>query len=300
VSTPVADLRSDLAAGPHVVDLDAADAPTAAPSPTPRVPAIGARTKELVVSTLFRLLGLACFVGVWWAISRRAPDLPDPPDVWTSLTGLLGDAFASSDANGKGIGLQLLDSLGRTAKGFGLAALVGIPFGLAIGTSRRAWQAANPVIQLLRPVSPLAWFPLGLVTLKSSPDAAVFAIFVTALWPVVVNTAAGAASVPADQRNVARVFRFRRCAYARQILVPHTMPSIVTGLRLSKGTAWMVIVAAEMLSGNTGIGFFVWNSYNGGNLAAVISAIVVIGAVGVSLDCAFTALGRRYSVEGTR
>ena len=138
---------------------------------------------------------------------------------------------------------------------------------------------------------------LGFIALKDAPKAAVFVIFVTALWPIVVNTAAGAASVPSDQRNVARVFRFGRLAYLRHVVVPHTVPSTITGLRLSMGVAWMVIVAVEMLSGGSGIGFFVWDSYNGGNLAAVIAAIVFIGLVGVALDSAFVWLGRRFAPE---
>jgi nitrate/nitrite transport system permease protein len=184
-------------------------------------------------------------------------------------------------------------------KGFGLAALVGIPLGLAAGGSRRLWQAVNPMVQLLKPVSPLAWFPIGLVAFKDSPNAATFVVFVTALWPIVLNTAVGASSVPADHRNVARVFRFGRLPYLRQVVIPHTMPSIITGLRVSMGIAWMVIVAAEMLSGASGIGFFVWNSYNGGNLAAVMAAIVLIGIVGVILDNVFVYAGKRYAAGGT-
>ena len=266
----------------------------AAPAPAPPAarPPKRSRARELLTANAYRVLGLAVFLGIWWLIAWRAPYLPSPSQTWSECPDLAAAAFTTSDGNG--IGLQLGDSLVRAFQGFALAALVGIPFGLLIGASRRAWQAANPVIQLLRPVSPLAWFPLGLVVLKNSPDAAVFAIFITSVWAIVLNTAAGASSVPADQRNVARVFRFTRWGYLSQILIPHTVPSIVTGLRLSLGTAWMVIVAAEMLSGNNGIGFFVWNSYNGGNLAAVISAIALIGLVGVALDAMFVALGRRY------
>jgi nitrate/nitrite transport system permease protein len=180
--------------------------------------------------------------------------------------------------------------------GFGLATVVGVPLGLLIGSSKRAWQAANPVVQLLRPVSPLAWFPIGLVVLKNAPHAAVFVIFITALWPTVVNTAAGAASVPRDHRNVAKVFQFGRVRYIRHVLVPHSMPSLVTGLRLSMGVAWMVIVAVEMLSGGTGIGFFVWNSYNGANLGEVIAALLLIGVVGLALDTAFLRIARRVGL----
>ena len=179
--------------------------------------------------------------------------------------------------------------------GFAFAVLVGVPLGFLVGGSKRAWAAANPVIQVLRPVSPLAWFPIGLVVLKDVGQAAIFVIFITSLWPTVINTAFGASSVPADQRNVARVFKFGRLAYVRHVVIPHSLPSIITGMRLSMGIAWMVIVAAEMLSGNTGIGYFVWNSYNGGSLANVIAAIVTIGLVGVLLDTAFMRLGKKVA-----
>jgi nitrate/nitrite transport system permease protein len=256
--------------------------------------------RTIVVAFCLALIGIAGFVALWAFVSWRSPDLPGPFDTWDALADLMSRPFADAGPNGKGIGLQLLTSLWRTLRGFGFAALAGIPIGLLIGSSRCAFQAVNPIVQILRPVSPLAWFPIGLVVLKDSPKAAVFVIFITALWPIVINTAAGAASVPQDQHNVARVFRFGRIASLRQVVIPHSVPSIVTGLRLSMGVAWMVIVAVEMLSGGSGIGFFVWDSYNGGNLAAVMAAIVLIGLVGVTLDYAFLTAGRRYSGEVVR
>jgi nitrate/nitrite transport system permease protein len=287
---------------PQILELDTVDggAPDAEPAlvrAPPRRPR-WQRATERLQAGLFALLGIAGFLAIWSFISWRAPDLPSPVDSFSELGTLLGRAFESSGPNGRGIMLQLGTSLGRTLQGFAYAALVAIPLGLFIGGNRRAWQAANPVIQILRPISPLAWFPLGLVVLKDSPGAAVFVIFITALWPTVLNTAAGAASVPLDQRNVARVFHFGRLAYWRHVMIPHAVPSIVTGLRLSMGTAWMVIVAAEMLSGGSGIGFFVWDSYNGGNLSAVIAAVIIIGVVGVILDHMFVAASRRYTREG--
>jgi nitrate/nitrite transport system permease protein len=279
-------------------------APLEPPSPSTREMPPGPprtnRWRERLASAAFGVLGVAVFVAFWALVSWRNPDLPGPLDAWEELRSLLADGFTSSGPNGQGIMLQLGDSLERTLKGFLLAAAVGIPVGLAAGGSRRLWQAINPLVQLLKPVSPLAWFPIGLVAFKDSPKAAVFVIFVTALWPIVLNTAMGASSVPVDQRNVARVFRFGRVPYLRQVVIPHTMPSIITGLRLSMGVAWMVIVAVEMLSGSSGIGFFVWNSYNGGNLAAVMAAIVLIGVVGVLLDNLFVFLGRRYTGELAR
>jgi nitrate/nitrite transport system permease protein len=273
-------------------------APAFADPATPSGPPTTSRWRERLAAVFFGLVGVAVFVAFWAVISWRNPDLPGPLDAWDELRTLLSDGFASSGPSGDGILRQLGDSLELTVKGFGLAALVGIPLGLAAGGNRRIWQAVNPLVQLLKPVSPLAWFPIGLVAFKDSPKAAVFVIFVTALWPIVLNTAVGASSVPVDQRNVARVFRFGRLPYLRQVVVPHTMPSIITGLRVSMGIAWMVIVAVEMLSGSSGIGYFVWNSYNGGNLAAVMAAIVLIGIVGVALDNLFVFLGKRYAAGG--
>ncbi|MGH9281763.1 MAG: ABC transporter permease subunit, partial [Acidimicrobiales bacterium] len=193
---------------------------------------------------------------------------------------------------------QLLISLRRVFTGFGIAAGLGIPLGLLIGASKRAWQAVNPVVQLLRPVSPLAWFPIWLVMTKDPGKAAVYVICITALWPTVINTAAGAAAIPRDHRNVALVFKFGRLAYLRHVLLPNALPQVVTGLRQSMGIAWMVIVAVEMLSsGGAGIGFFVWDSYNASNLAAVIAAILLIGAVGLVLDLLFLRIGKRVALE---
>jgi nitrate/nitrite transport system permease protein len=235
---------------------------------------------------------------LWVIVADASPDLPTPVEGWDALRALLTDPLHTGGPSDQGVFLQLGESLGRVLRGFGLAVLVGVPFGLLMGTSRRAWQAANPVVQLLRPVSPLAWFPIGLVILQDAPQAAVLVIFITALWPIILNTAAGAASLPADQRNVARVFRFGKLTYVRHVLVPHTMPSMVTGLRISMGTAWMVIVAVEMLSGGSGIGFFVWDSYNAGNLGNVVAAIILIGVVGVVLDLLLVRLERHFSPAG--
>jgi nitrate/nitrite transport system permease protein len=168
-----------------------------------------------------------------------------------------------------------------------------------MGASKTAMQAINPVVQLLRPVSPLAWFPIALVTFKSAPNAAIYTIAITALWPTMLNTAFGVASVPQDHRNVARVFKFGRWRYVRQVLAPYSLPSIITGMRISMGIAWMVIVAVEMLAGSTGIGFFVWDSYNAQNTPAICAAILLIGAVGFLLDACFGWLLRRVSYVET-
>jgi len=240
-------------------------------------------------------VGAAVLISLWAVVALSSPDLPTPAAAFSALRKLLRYPFYDLGPNDKGIGIQLGVSLVKVFTGFAMAVIVGVPLGFLIGGSKRAWAAANPVIQVLRPVSPLAWFPIGLVVLKDVGHAAVFVIFITSLWPTVINTAFGASSVPVDQRNVARVFKFGRLAYVRHVVIPHSLPSIITGMRLSMGIAWMVIVAAEMLSGNTGIGYFVWNAYNGGSLANVIAAIVMIGGVGVVLDTAFMRLGKKVA-----
>jgi nitrate/nitrite transport system permease protein len=263
------------------------------PAPPSKRPAQAGRVVTLVRSVAWASVGVAVIVALWGLVAVRSPDLPTPSEGFTALRKLLRYPLYDLGPNDKGIGIQLGVSLIKVFTGFAMATLIGVPLGFLIGGSKRAWAAANPVIQVLRPVSPLAWFPIGLVVLKDVRSAAVFVIFITSLWPTVINTAAGAASVPIDQRNVARVFKFGRLAYVRHVVIPHSLPAVITGMRLSMGIAWMVIVAAEMLSGNTGIGYFVWNSYNGGSLANVISAIVLIGAVGVLLDTMFMRLARK-------
>ena len=271
------------------------DRPARPPSPTGRRQGGRAVLARLLRATAWGSVGGAVVVAFWWVVSLRSPDLPYPAEAFRAVQTLLRYPFYDVGPNDKGIGVQLGVSLVKVFTGFAMAVLVGVPLGFLIGGSKKAWAAANPVIQVLRPVSPLAWFPIGLVVLKDVRSAAVFVIFITSLWPTVINTAAGAASVPADQRNVARVFKFGRLAYVRHVVVPHSLPAVITGMRLSMGIAWMVIVAAEMLSGNTGIGYFVWNSYNGGSLANVIGAIVLIGTVGVALDTAFMRLARKVT-----
>lgn len=248
-------------------------------------------------------LGIAGVVGgcvLWAAMSAVSGDLPGPLQTLGTFAGLLRNAFASDGPAGKGIGLQLLDSLVRVGKGFALAALVGVPVGFVIGVSTTARRLLNPIIQILRPVSPLAWFPIWLTIMVKADPAAVWVIFMSAVWPTILNTAAGAASVPRDQLEVTKVFRFSALTRLREVVIPHSLPSVVTGLRLSLGIAWMVIVAAEMLSAASGIGFFVWQSYNGPGLTHVISAVLVIGVTGLLLDLGFQALGRRVAFEGER
>lgn len=278
---------------------DPAVAPATGPQPSgPPDPGVwGSRLAEIGRGIGWAVVGTAAIVLLWQLAASRSADVPTPLDGARALVDLLADPFYDNGPNDKGIGRQLGISLQRVFTGFALAAVVGVLAGLLIGASRRAWLAFNPVVQVLRPVSPLAWFPIWLVVFKDADQASVFVIFITALWPTLLNTAAGAAEIPRDHRNVARVFRFGRLAYLRHVLMPNALPSIITGLRLSMGIAWMVIVAVEMLSGSAGIGFFVWDSYNAGNLSTVVAAIVLIGLVGLVLDVILVRVSRKVAIE---
>jgi nitrate/nitrite transport system permease protein len=282
-----------------VIDDVASPATVTSLRPTDAISTVRPKSRltNLATTVAWAAVGFAVLVAIWAIAAAKVKGLPTPATTFTEMRKLLAHPFVNNGPSGKGIGLLMLSSLQRVLTGFGIAALVGIPLGIAMGASKRVWKAANPVIQLLRPVSPLAWFPIWLVAFKNAPHAAVWVIFITSLWPIVLNTAAGASSIPKDQRNVAKVFRLRRAAYVRHVMIPHTLPSIVTGLRLSMGVAWMVIVAVEMLSGGVGIGDYVWVAYNALNLAKVVSAILLIGIVGLALDALFLRLGKAVALE---
>ncbi|MGH8908698.1 MAG: nitrate ABC transporter permease [Egibacteraceae bacterium] len=244
------------------------------------------------------LAGTAVFIALWQLVASVSPDLPTPAETIAALTGLLSSPLHDFGPNDQGIFRLLGTSLRRVFFGFGLAAAVGIPLGFLFGGSRLVAKAINPLVQVLRPVSPLAWYPICLVLLHNAGQASVLTIGITALWPTLINTAVGVAGIPQDHRDVARVFRFSKLKYVRQVLLPYSMTSIITGMRLSMGIAWMVIVATEMLSGGSGIGFFVWDSYNNNNNAAVVSAIIFIGLIGFALDYLFARLAQKFDYAG--
>jgi nitrate/nitrite transport system permease protein len=262
---------------------------------TIRIP-IGRRPNELAIATAYTVAGLALLLLVWQVAATVAgKDLPGPAAGLAVLGKLLSNPFYDKGPNDKGIALQFAASLGRVFTGFGLGSLAAIPLGFLMGASTNGRRLLYPIVQILRPVSPLAWFPIGLAAFKSAPTATIFVIFITSLWPTLINTAFGVMSLPEDHRNVARVFEFSRWKYVTRVLLPFSLPHVLTGLRLSMGVAWMVIVAAEMLAGGTGIGFFVWDSWNALSLERVTSAILLIGVVGLALDRAFDWLGQRFA-----
>jgi nitrate/nitrite transport system permease protein len=222
----------------------------------------------------------------------KTSGLPTPTDIGQTIWKHGRDPFYDNGPNDKGIGVQLAYSLARVISGFLLAAAVAIPVGFLIGMSQLLHKALNPFIQVLKPISPLAWMPLALYTIKDSATSSIFVIFICSIWPMLINTAHGVASVRREWLNVARTLEVGVLRKAFMVVLPAAAPTILTGMRISMGIAWLVIVAAEMLVGGTGIGYFVWNEWNNLSLTNVIFAILMIGVVGMLLDLMFGALQR--------
>jgi nitrate/nitrite transport system permease protein len=250
-------------------------------------------------SLLLAGVGLFVFGGFWSLLSYYTKGaLPDPKATLTVLYEMIRDPFYDYGPNDKGIGLQLFSSIKTVLMGFLLGSLIAIPIGILMGASTICKQIFYPIVQLLKPVSPLAWFPIGLVVFKDTGMATVFIVFITSLWSTLINTSFGVASIPQDHKNVAKAFGFSKMRYLTKILIPYSLPHIITGLRLSISVAWLVIVAGEMLSGGAGIGFFVWDSWNALSLEKVISAIIIIGTVGLLFDKLFTYFENKVAYKG--
>jgi nitrate/nitrite transport system permease protein len=271
----------------------------AAPAPTaPAAPRWRPDWRSLWLAVLPPVLGLALLVGIW-ALATSGPNasLPTPAVTFEAAVKLFSDPFYDNGPNDQGIGWNVLFSLERVGIGFGLAAAVGIPLGFIIGRFEFVGRMFSPLISLLKPVSPLAWLPIGLLVFKSANPAAVWTIFICSIWPMVVNTAVGVQRVPQDYLNVARVLNLSEWKVITKILFPAVLPYMLTGVRLSVGTAWLVIVAAEMLTGGVGIGFWVWDEWNNLNVKHIIVAIFVIGIVGLALEQLLMAIARRFSYD---
>ncbi|MFO7602846.1 MAG: nitrate ABC transporter permease [Gammaproteobacteria bacterium] len=249
------------------------------------------------------LVLLLLFLGVWELANRPAETtaalteyemmmggsapqarVPNPSEIFSLAVEELSDPFYDKGPNDKGIGLQLMYSLQRVMLGYLLAALIAIPLGFLIGMSPLMHKALDPFVQVLKPISPLAWMPLALFVLKDSEVSAVFVIFICSIWPMLINTVFGVAGVKKDYLNVARTHELGRLRTAFLVILPAAAPTILTGMRISIGIAWLVIVAAEMLVGGTGVGYYVWNEWNNLDLTAVVFSILVIGVVGMLLD----------------
>jgi nitrate/nitrite transport system permease protein len=217
-------------------------------------------------------------------VTQGKSAMPGPADVGAKIWQHLKDPFYDRGTNDKGIGIQLLYSIARVLTGYLLAIAAAVPIGFVIGMSPLMARALNPFIQVLKPISPLAWMPLALYTIKDSSLSAIFVIFICSVWPMLLNTAFGVASVRREWLNVAKTLEMSRARTALRVILPAAAPTILTGMRISIGIAWLVIVAAEMLVGGTGIGYFVWNEWNNLSITNVIVAILCIGFVGMLLD----------------
>lgn len=253
--------------------------------------------KERSMSIIAPLLGLMVFILLWALVAANNQQLPGPVATWESAVELFKDPFYSNGPNDQGIGWNILNSLQRVAIGFGLAALVGIPLGFVIGRVKFFNDMFAPIISLLRPVSPLAWLPIGLLVFQKAEPAAIWVIFISSIWPMIINTAVGVQRIPQDYLNVARVLNLSKWNMFTKILLPATLPYVMTGVRLAIGVAWLVIVAAEMLTGGVGLGFWVWDEWNNLNVAHIIIAIFVVGLVGLLLEQLLLLMASRLRTE---
>jgi nitrate/nitrite transport system permease protein len=231
------------------------------------------------------LVMLALALVVWQVVcARPGATLPSPSRIWADARDLIVDPFFVLGPQDIGLGLRVLTSLQRVAIGYGLASVVGILIGAIIGQSVWAMRGLDPIFQVLRTVPPLAWLPIALAAFRDSQPSAIFVIFITSIWPIIINTAVGIRNIPQDYRNVAAVLRLNHLEFFWKIMIPSAAPYIFTGLRIGIGLSWLAIVAAEMLTGGVGIGFFIWDAWNSSRLSDIIVALAYIGVVGFVLD----------------
>jgi len=285
---------------PQASAVPAANEPAIAAEPAPAAKhdlQLAAKARQFFQWLLPPIFGLALLITVWALISQQSEGLPGPSSTFDAAVELFSDPFYDNGPNDLGIGWNILHSLQRVGLGFGMAALIGIPLGFMIGRFRFLASMANPVISLLRPVSPLAWLPIGLLVFQAASPAAIWVIFVSSIWPMVINTAAGVSKVPQDYMNVARVLNLSEWKIFTSILFPYALPHVMTGIRLSIGVAWLVIVAAEMLTGGVGLGFWVWDEWNNLNVEHIIIAIFVVGIIGLLLEQMLLLIAKRFNYD---
>ena len=268
----------------------------------PLVPSlqVSSAWRSYALAVLPPLLGIAMLVLVWQIVSLGNSSFPSPMTTFNEAVKVFSDPFYQKGPNDQGIGWNVLSSLKRVGLGFGLAAAVGIPLGFMIGRFKFMAGMFNPIVSLLKPVSPLAWLPIGLLVFKAANPAAIWSIFICSIWPMIINTAVGVQRVPQDYMNVAKVLNLSEWKIVTKILFPSVLPYMLTGVRLAIGTAWLVIVAAEMLTGGVGVGFWVWDEWNSLNVPHIIIAIVVIGTVGLLLEQALVAIAKSFTYEDVR
>jgi nitrate/nitrite transport system permease protein len=283
-SIPATGIAAPVAATAEVVPL---------PPKARRTPLEWLRPRLVALATAVvpPLLTLAVIMLVWEILcSGAGATLPSPSQVWRDASDLILDPFFVNGSQDIGLGWRVLTSLQRVAIGFGLAAIVGIMVGALVGQSTWAMRGLDPIFQVLRTVPPLAWLPISLAAFRDANPSAIFVIFITAIWPILINTSVGIRNIPQDYRNVAAVLRLNQIEFFWKIMLPSAAPYIFTGLRIGVGLAWLAIVAAEMLTGGIGIGFFIWDAWNSSKLSDIIIALVYIGLVGFVLDRLIAAL----------
>ena len=239
------------------------------------------KTRKIVAP----LIAVTVFLVIWQLLTL-SPDanLPGPIKVIEQTWELIIDPFFDKGATNKGLFWQIWASLQRVLQGFTLAAIVGISIGIIVGTNNFLYDALDPIFQILRTIPPLAWLPIALATFQQSNPSAIFVIFITSIWPIIINTIAGVQQIPQDYINVSKVLQLSRKEYFLDVVFPATVPYIFTGLRIGVGLSWLAIVAAEMLIGGVGIGFFIWDAWNAANISQIIIALVYVGLVGLLLD----------------
>ncbi|MFG1211182.1 nitrate ABC transporter permease [Xanthobacter flavus] len=254
-----------------------------------------------VAATVIPPLVMVVLLGLLWEIlcSGAGATLPAPSRIWADSKDLILDPFFVAGPQDIGLGWRVLVSLQRVAVGFGLAAVAGIALGAVVGQSVWAMRGLDPIFQVLRTVPPLAWLPIALAAFRDSNPSAIFVIFITAIWPIIINTAVGIRNIPQDYRNVAQVLRLNPLEFFWKIMLPSAAPYIFTGLRIGIGLSWLAIVAAEMLTGGVGIGFFIWDAWNSSRLPDIIVALVYIGLVGFVLDRLVAGIGS-FVTRGTQ
>ncbi|MDZ4790160.1 MAG: nitrate ABC transporter permease [Hyphomicrobiales bacterium] len=241
--------------------------------------------KQVATVLLPPIVVLALALLLWQiATSHQGASLPSPTKIWAEASDLIASPFFNNGPQDIGLGWRVLVSLERVAYGFGLAAVFGVLLGAIVGQSQWAMRGLDPIFQVLRTVPPLAWLPLSLAAFRDANPSAIFVIFITAIWPIIINTAVGIRNIPQDYRNVAAVLRLNQLEFFWRIMIPSAAPYIFTGLRIGVGLSWLAIVAAEMLTGGVGIGFFIWDAWNSSRLSDIIVALTYIGLVGFMLD----------------
>jgi nitrate/nitrite transport system permease protein len=244
------------------------------------------KNKTLIQKILRPLAALVVILGIWQLVCSGADSsLPSPTTIWEeTFDPFIKDPFFDNGGTDKGLFLQIFASLQRVAIGFSLATIVGIALGVIIGSSKFMYDAVDPIFQVLRTIPPLAWLPISLAAFKEANPSAIFVIFITAIWPIIINTTVGVQQIPQDYRNVSKVLQLSKPEYFFNILIPSAVPYIFTGLRIGIGLSWLAIVAAEMLVGGVGIGFFIWDAYNSSLMSQLILALIYVGLVGLLLD----------------